>query len=159
VTDDDIERVRRAFARFATEPYGDLALNADRAAGIAVAALRRDPNPDCPDEFHGADGGACATCGWDSHPIADHAACQHRHGSLGECPAIPTYAVPVDECEHGRWNPDNQQCLDCGQDLNTSAPEPHDRSDDWDPGEPPEFFGEFEQHRRATGSSASDGAP
>lgn len=28
-----------------------------------------DPFPNCPDEFHGADGGACQTCGWDSHPI------------------------------------------------------------------------------------------
>jgi DNA-binding transcriptional ArsR family regulator len=34
-------------------------------ARVALA----DPRPDCPDEFHGADGGACRTCGWDSHPI------------------------------------------------------------------------------------------
>jgi hypothetical protein len=25
--------------------------------------------PACPDELHGADGGPCPTCGWDSHPI------------------------------------------------------------------------------------------
>lgn len=25
--------------------------------------------PTCPDELHGADGGPCPTCGWDSHPI------------------------------------------------------------------------------------------
>lgn len=30
---------------------------------------RADPHPDCPGEFHGADGGACVVCGWDSHPI------------------------------------------------------------------------------------------
>lgn len=28
-----------------------------------------DPFPACPGEFHGADGGACQVCGWDSHPI------------------------------------------------------------------------------------------
>lgn len=32
-----------------------------------------DPHPDCGHEWHGADGGACPRCGWDSHPIPDTA--------------------------------------------------------------------------------------
>lgn len=28
-----------------------------------------DPFPACPGEFHGADGGACEVCGWDSHAL------------------------------------------------------------------------------------------
>jgi hypothetical protein len=52
------------------------------------------------------------TCG---HAELDgHRDCRQRHGSFGECPVIPTYTVPVDECDHGRWNPDSRQCLDCG---------------------------------------------
>jgi hypothetical protein len=31
--------------------------------------LAADPHPDCLGEFHGADGGPCTVCGWDSHPI------------------------------------------------------------------------------------------
>lgn len=42
------------------DPDCALAMAADRAA---------DPHPDCPDQYHGADGGACQTCGWDSHPV------------------------------------------------------------------------------------------
>jgi hypothetical protein len=53
---------------------------------------------------------------------ADHADCQHRHGSYGECPVIPTFEVDPIDCEHGRWNPDNRQCLDCGHMTTGSNP-------------------------------------
>ncbi len=67
-----IARVRAALSRYASEPYGDLRLNADRAAAIAVlAVMEDDPNPDCGHEWHGADGGPCPWCGWDSHPVAE----------------------------------------------------------------------------------------
>lgn len=36
---------------------------------VIVADSNPDPRPDCRGEFHGADGGACQVCGWDSHPI------------------------------------------------------------------------------------------
>ena len=52
----------------------------------------------------------------------DHTDCQHRHGAYGECPVIPTFEVDPAECEGGRWNPDNGQCLDCGE--MTIAPNP-----------------------------------
>lgn len=48
---------------------------AGEAGGVAVgedpagAAMNPDPHPDCPHEWHGADGGACPLCGWDSHPV------------------------------------------------------------------------------------------
>jgi len=31
-----------------------------------------DPNPKCHGEYHGADGGACGVCGWDSHALSRH---------------------------------------------------------------------------------------
>jgi hypothetical protein len=37
-----------------------------------VAEGNPDPNPQCRGEYHGADGGACGVCGWDSHAIARH---------------------------------------------------------------------------------------
>lgn len=27
----------------------------------------QDPHPDCQDEFHGADGGRCPSCGWNPY--------------------------------------------------------------------------------------------
>lgn len=43
------------------------------------------PDIDCGDELHGADGGACPTCGHDSHPIPD----AHVDASLPDLPAVP----------------------------------------------------------------------
>jgi len=40
----------------------------------------------------------------------------------GACGADP------EDCEHGRWNPDNGQCLDCG-DLSEPAPYPRSGAD------------------------------
>lgn len=33
----------------------------------------------------------------------------------------PQFPLDPDDCEHGRWNPDNGQCLDCG-DMTPLAP-------------------------------------
>lgn len=70
-----VELIRVAFARHATEPYGDLALNAERAAAIAVQALvyADEPDPDCGHEWHGADGGPCPWCGWDPYKLTEGA--------------------------------------------------------------------------------------
>jgi hypothetical protein len=38
------------------------------ASALGIRAEPRD-RVTCPDEIHGADGGPCPTCGWDSHPI------------------------------------------------------------------------------------------
>ena len=54
---------------------------------------------------------------------------------LGEPPLATRSAAPAPEfpedpedCEHGRWNPDNRQCLDCGhitpEDLASSDTRP-----------------------------------
>lgn len=32
--------------------------------------LTADPSPGCRDQWHGADGGKCPTCGWDPYRIA-----------------------------------------------------------------------------------------
>jgi hypothetical protein len=39
-----------------------------RQAGYGEPLRAPDPRPDCPGEFHGADGGRCALCGWDARP-------------------------------------------------------------------------------------------
>jgi hypothetical protein len=51
----------------------------------------------------------------------DHRDCRSRHGAHGECPVIPTFGVDPEVCEHGRWNPDNDQCLDCGEIIPRAA--------------------------------------
>lgn len=48
--------------------------------------------PACTDELHGADGGACPGCGWDSHPIPAEPAGPWAN-PLPPVPAT-TYAVP-----------------------------------------------------------------
>lgn len=39
-------------------------------AAVEGRTMPADPFPRCPGEFHGADGGACSACGWDSHPVS-----------------------------------------------------------------------------------------
>lgn len=34
-----------------------------------LPGMPADPHPECRAEWHGADGGACPACGWDSHPV------------------------------------------------------------------------------------------
>jgi transcriptional regulator with XRE-family HTH domain len=44
----------------------------DGSGKVLVAApnvVTPAASPACPDGLHGADGGPCPTCGWDSHPI------------------------------------------------------------------------------------------
>ncbi len=36
-------------------------------------------------------------------------------GPHTEDPSLPEWPADPEECEHGRWNPDNRQCLDCGE--------------------------------------------
>lgn len=47
--------------------------------GEPLPTLPVDPHPECPDQFHGADGGPCPTCGWDSHPIAPQSGLSATH--------------------------------------------------------------------------------
>lgn len=64
----------KAAAEAGQEGSGD---GGGEAGGVAVgedpagAAMNPDPHPDCPHEWHGADGGACPQCGWDSHPVSE----------------------------------------------------------------------------------------
>jgi hypothetical protein len=41
-TDNLIGKIRQALSQFETQPYGDLRMNADRAAVISVATLRNE---------------------------------------------------------------------------------------------------------------------
>ncbi len=36
--------------------------------------------------------------------------------NCGRVQQLP-FELDPDDCEHGRWNPDNDQCLDCGASL------------------------------------------
>lgn len=45
-----------------------------RDHGDPVPDCTCDPNPGCPGEYHGADGGACAVCGWDAAVMSARAA-------------------------------------------------------------------------------------
>jgi hypothetical protein len=47
---------------------------------------------------------------------------------------IPTFEVDPEDCEHGRWNPDNRQCLDCGHIDPADLPSTATRPDE--PGQP-----------------------
>lgn len=52
------------------EHHGGPAMPDEGGADVHEADLDlRDPNPTCPDQYHGADGGACSTCGWDPYAI------------------------------------------------------------------------------------------
>lgn len=53
-----------------------------------------DPRPDCPDEFRGADGGKCETCGWDPYAITPPTG-----------PGLPLAAQPGESVGQGTERP------------------------------------------------------
>ncbi len=64
--------------------------------------------------------GAPITCGVPHGcvtAVVDDVQCRQCHEVLAAFPEDPL------ECDHGRWNPDNRQCLDCGSpDLHPPTP-------------------------------------
>jgi hypothetical protein len=108
------EIVRR-WARGTHSPYAYQLWVLAESVNCDIVLVPREKRPPKPGPCGSALTSRCfnGPAGCVTHPA--HLTCQHRHGASGECPVVPTYEVEPRDCEHGRWNPDNRQCLDCGQ--------------------------------------------
>lgn len=49
--------------------------------------------------------------------LAEMRAAGHPAAQEADYSEEPLWDLDEEDCEHGRWNPDNDQCLDCGKHL------------------------------------------